>query len=320
MTAPRDPGPSPSVDAPMPPDPAATPAGFMVLVSPRDRIHFLDWSDHTGSAAPGVLLIHGLATTAAIWAPVARRLGHGRPTIAMDLRGHGLSDAPTDGYDLETLGSDAIAAVEGSGVLDGPGARVTLVGHGFGALVAVHAARRLGSACAALVLVDGGWEDLGEATGEDDDEFLRTLDEPPEVLGSLAAFLADRKAFDPSTWDADQEAAARAAVVELPAGRVVLATRPHALEACVRSMFRYSPRDLRDVPAPIAIVSAADDEAGTRAAARDRLLDDLVAAGRPRPAHHAFPLDGHNLMRYRPAEIAAIIAAAHDPTASRHAG
>lgn len=320
MTPPRDPGPSPNFVDPMPPDPAATPAGFMVLVPPQDRIHFLDWSDQKESAGPGVFLIHGLATSAAIWAPVARRLGHGRQTIAMDLRGHGLSDAPTEGYDLETLASDTIAAAEGSGLLDGPGARLALVGHGFGALVAVHAARRLGRACAALVLVDGGWEDLGEATGEDADEFLRTLDEPPEVLSSLAAFLADRKAFDPATWDADQEAAARATVVELPAGRVVPATRPHALEACVRSMFTYSPRDLRDVSAPIAIVSAADDEAGTRAAARDRLIDDLVAAGRPRPVHHAFPHHGHNLMRYRPAEIAAIVAAAHEPNASRPAG
>ena len=50
-------------------------------------------------------------------------------------------------------------------------------------------------------------------------------------------------AWDPATWDADQERAARAAVVETPAGRLVSATRPHALEACVRTMFAYRPAE-----------------------------------------------------------------------------
>ena len=68
----------------------------------------------------------------------------------------------------------------------------------------------LGERCAGLVLVDGGWESLEAASGMDVDEFLRGLDEPPEVMRSMAAFLADRAAFDPATWDADQERAARA--------------------------------------------------------------------------------------------------------------
>ena len=141
----------------------------------------------------------------------------------MDLRGHGLSDAPTEtgAYDLPVLAEDAIAAAEGSGLVAEPGDRVVLVGHGFGAMIAVEAARALGSRCAGVVLVDGGWEGLEASTGLDVDEFLRGLDEPPEVLRSMTAFLADREAFDPASWDADQERAARATVVETHAGRVV---------------------------------------------------------------------------------------------------
>ena len=100
---------------------------------------------------------------------------------------------------------------------------------------------RWGSACAGLVLVDGGWESLETSTGMDPDEFLRGLDEPPEVMASLDAFLADRRAFDPDTWDADQDRAARATVVETHAGRVVSSARPHAIEASVRAMFTYDP-------------------------------------------------------------------------------
>ena len=67
----------------------------------------------------------------------------------------------------------------------------------------------------------------------------------------MAAYLADRRGLDPATWDADQEAAARAAVVETPAGRLVSATRPHALVACVGAMFEYRPGDdARPRPGP----------------------------------------------------------------------
>ena len=48
---------------------------------------------------PGVLLLHGLASTAWSWAPVARRLTAAARVVAMDLRGHGLSDSPTEGYE-----------------------------------------------------------------------------------------------------------------------------------------------------------------------------------------------------------------------------
>ena len=298
-----------------PPDPAAEPAGFVVVVEPGDRIHFLDWGGEGRGGEPGVLLIHGLSTTAWSWAPVARRVRAVRRVVAMDLRGHGLSDAPTDGYDPATFAADVLAVAEGSGLLAGPGDRVVLAGHGFGAVVAAWAAAELGERCAGLVLVDGGWESLEAASGMDVEEFLRGLDEPPEVMRSMAAFLADRAAFDPATWDADQERAARATVVETHAGKVVSSTRPHALEASVRAMFRYDPvATLSAVSAPITALVAADDEAGSRWAALASVSAARAAAGRDRIRAASFGHDGHNLMRYRPEAVgAAILSAAAAP-------
>src|SRR6185369_18066949 len=135
-------------------------------------------------------------------------------TVALDLRGHGLSDAPTENgaYDLDVLAADVVAVAEGSGLLDPEweDGHVTLVGHGFGAIVAVAAAAVLGARCARLVLVDGGLDHLPSSTGHDVDEFLRGLDEPPEVMRSMDAYLADRRDWDRLSWDADQERAARA--------------------------------------------------------------------------------------------------------------
>ncbi len=310
------------------PDHAAVPDGFLVEIVPGERIHFLDWAgppagpgaDASRQAvrAPGFLLIHGLNATAWAWSPVARRIrGRGR-TVALDLRGHGLSDAPTSGYTEAQLSADVIAVAEGSGLLAAPDDRLVLVGHGYGAIVAAWAAARLAERCAGVVLVDGGWEDIASETGLTPDEWLRDLEEPPEVLRSMADFLADRRDFDPASWDADQEQAARSTVVEVPAGRVVPAVRPHALAGSVEAMFSYDPvTALADLPGPVvAVLAATDDPAGRRAA-----LDAIDAA---RVARHQQPLErvdlpsaGHNLMRYRPVELSQAILAIAQGTNGR---
>jgi pimeloyl-ACP methyl ester carboxylesterase len=297
------------------PDQAFEPDGFVVVAESGDRIHFLDWGGPVGGGA-GIVAVHGLSQTAWIWAPVARRLAGtngSRRVVTMDLRGHGLSDAPTDdgAYDLAVLASDVVAVAEGSGILaaDDGASSVVLAGHGFGAIVAATAAVELGDRCAGLVLVDGGWESLEASTGIDVDEFLRGIDEPPEVMRSLTAYLRDRSRFDPATWDADQDRAARATVVETHAGRVVPATRPHALEASVRAMFSYDPiATLAAVMAPVVALVAGDDETDTRVDALEAASAARVVAGRAAIQTVSFGHDGHNLMRYRPVEVAAAIA------------
>ena len=299
--------------APWSPDPASSPKpdehaipdGFVVLAEGDIRLHFLDWG---GPPAGGdALMLPGLLQPAWSWAPVARRIAARRHTVVADLRGHGLSDAPMDGYDLETLAGDAVTVAEGAGLLaNGP---LALAGHGFGAIVAAAAAARLGDRCASLVLVDGGWERLEVTTSLDVDEFLRGLDEPPEVMRSLAAYLADRRAFDPATWDSDQEQAARDGVVETAAGHVVRAVRPHVIEAVVRTMFEYDPVPvLAAVTAPvIALVAGAGSDAAVRFAELRRSAAARAAAGRDPIRVATFPSDAHNLMRYRPAEVVAAV-------------
>jgi pimeloyl-ACP methyl ester carboxylesterase len=304
----------PLADVPEP-DAILEPAGFTVTSGGGDRIHFLDWGGASPMSAVGVVAVPGLGQTGGIWAPVARRLVAGndaRRFVTMDLRGHGLSDAPTEAgaYDLDLQGEDVVAVAEGSGLLAATDDRVVLAGHGFGAIVGAHAARDLGDRCAGLILVDGGWEDIESVSGIDVDEFLRGIDEPPEVMRSMAAFLRDRREFDRDTWDADQERAARATVVETHAGRVVPAARPHATEASVRAMFTYDPTTvLTAVTAPVLALRAADDEAGSRAGALADASAAREAAGLGAIATLAFEHDGHNLMRYRPREVAAAILA-----------
>jgi pimeloyl-ACP methyl ester carboxylesterase len=215
-----------------------------------------------------------------------------------------------------------VAVAEGSDLIAPDADRsVVLAGHGFGAIVAVQGALALGERCAGLVLVDGGWERIEAATGQDVDEFLRGLDEPPEVMASLRAYLRDRRNYDPATWDADQEAAARATVVETRAGRVVPSARPHAVGASVRAMYVYDPlTSLATADAPVtALVAVGADPVVDVARLEALAAVDAARRDRGLPPIHVERLGaiGHNLMRYRPTEVTAEIVTLTTATAAR---
>jgi pimeloyl-ACP methyl ester carboxylesterase len=289
-----------------PPDPSLEPDGFLAGAGGAVRIHFLDWGGPGGG--PGVLLVPGLLSPAWSWAPVARRLARARRTYVMDLRGHGLSDAPSSGYDLATLADDAVLVADASGT-SSPDGRLILAGHGFGACVAATAAAVMGERCAGLVLVDGAIERLGETLDLDEDELLRSLDEPPEVLRSMEAWLADRRAFDEASWDDDQERAARDAVVETAAGRLVRAVRPAVLAAMVPTMLAFDPAEtLARVTAPVAaLVSMGAADPAPRLAELRRAAAARVAAGHDPIDLAGFAGVAHNLPRYRSADVTAAI-------------
>lgn len=282
-----------------------------------DRLHYLDWGRPTTDREPlpPLVLVHGLQATAWTWAPICRRLHARTHVLAVDLRGHGLSESPRTGYDLESLAYDCLTVLSANGYgadLDGPPAVVA--GHGMGAMVAATMARVRPRSIAGVALVEGGWEDLAEATGLAAADYQRTLGDPPEVLASMAAYLADRREFDPTTWDADQERAARSAVDEKHAGHVASVVRAHALRGAVEAMFEYRPRDLLshldDVPVLVCVAEsgAADDETiRERRLALDDILRAREAAGLAAPDVRTFSGAGHNLMRYRAEDLAAAL-------------
>lgn len=81
-----------------------------------------------------LVLIHGLGANHAFWfMGIARRLAHRYRVITYDLRGHGRSSMPGRGYNLNKMADDLDAILTH---LEAPQAH--LVGHSFGARVALH--------------------------------------------------------------------------------------------------------------------------------------------------------------------------------------
>jgi pimeloyl-ACP methyl ester carboxylesterase len=310
VTDSREPPPAPEPDAP------GDPTSMVITVDGGVRVHYLDWGPPPAPAVPSppLVLIHGIAQTAWSWLPVARRAARDSHVVSVDLRGHGRSDAPRTGHDAVSLAYDVLTVLSGNGWgADVGGPPVVLAGHGVGAMVAATAADVAPRSVAAVALVDGGWESLRDATGLDPAELAAALAEPPEVLASMEAWLADRRSHDPGTWDADQERAARAQVDQKHAGHVALVARPATLRAMITGLDGYEPAAVLSrstVPAAILVAEpggADDDSVRERRLALDELLAARRAAGGGAVTVVRFPGVGHNLMRHRAADVTRIL-------------
>jgi pimeloyl-ACP methyl ester carboxylesterase len=92
------------------------PAGFTDTFTSRFidtgqlRLHAV-----TGGQGPPLLLVHGWPQTWYAWRMVMPTLAEDFQVIAVDQRGIGLSDKPTDGYDTATLAGDLVALMDALG-------------------------------------------------------------------------------------------------------------------------------------------------------------------------------------------------------------
>jgi pimeloyl-ACP methyl ester carboxylesterase len=116
------------------------------------KFHYTDW----GGAGNPILLLHGLGSTVHIWDLVAPQLSQWGRTVAMDLRGHGLSNQPDEGYDFATIAQDVVDFIQ----FIAGGERVLLVGHSWGAYVALYVAANFPDSVRNIALIDGGIMDL----------------------------------------------------------------------------------------------------------------------------------------------------------------
>ena len=151
-----------------------------VLVAPQVELAIDRWpagGPAWGHAAPGFLLVHGLASNARLWDGVATELAAaGQPGVTVDLRGHGRSSKPADGYDIPTVAADLATLIERAGL-----GRPVVAGQSWGGNVVIELAAAHPDRVTAVACVDGGWLDP-QAAFADWEACLAAL-APPHLAG-----------------------------------------------------------------------------------------------------------------------------------------
>jgi pimeloyl-ACP methyl ester carboxylesterase len=118
---------------------------------PRVSANGLNFHVQQAGSGADAVLIHGLTGDLSIWflSRTMSALAETHRVTVYDLRGHGYSDAPAEGYTSLDHARDLMALCDTLGI-----ARARLVGHSFGAVIAVHAAVLEPRRVAAVVLSD----------------------------------------------------------------------------------------------------------------------------------------------------------------------
>jgi pimeloyl-ACP methyl ester carboxylesterase len=105
--------------------------------------------EETGQGDPPLVFVHGLACHRGFWAPQVERFSRHHHVVAVDLRGHGGSDAPEQAYAMRGFADDVAWTCAQLGIV-----RPVVVGHSLGGLVGLELAATYPEQVAAVVLID----------------------------------------------------------------------------------------------------------------------------------------------------------------------
>lgn len=277
--------------------------------TPGVSLNALDWTDATVTDAargatdvdrPPVLLVHGLASNARLWDGVAADLAaRGHRVVAIDQRGHGLSDKPDEGYDFETIGND-LAAVLDAFEWDA----AVIVGQSWGGNVAIEFAIDNHDRTLVSIGIDGGYIELSRrvSTWEQAVEVLS----PPHLEGLPAERMeAAMRAANPDWSDIAIEGAMACFEVRSDGTIAPRLTRHRHLEILRHLWPHKAIERLHHVRRPVVFIPAASAIDDEWTIAKRSMLEELA------------PLDNveirwmtgvHDLHAQQPAAVAEHIA------------
>lgn len=107
--------------------------------------------EQTGRGDPPMVFVHGWCCDRTFFQPQYDYFQASHAVTTLDLRGCGKSDRPDDGYDIPTLADDVAFICRHAGI-----ARLVVVGHSLGGMIALELSARYPSLLGAVVAVDPG--------------------------------------------------------------------------------------------------------------------------------------------------------------------
>jgi pimeloyl-ACP methyl ester carboxylesterase len=296
-----------------PAPPPAAPVEDLVEATGGVRLALRRWEpgSRQGPGPVPVLCVHGLASNARLWDGVAARLaGLGHPVAAVDLRGHGRSDKPDEGYGFATIAADLAAVLAGLGwsatSATAGGERPLVAGQSWGANVVLELAIRHPDAARAVVCIDGGTIELSAQFPTWDR--ARAALAPPPLAGMPAAdFEKALRAMHPD-WPESGIQGALANVEVRHDGTVApwLTLERHL--AILRELWGHRPSERYPlVPVPVLLVPA-DNAAGADTAWPAARRAAVAKAEAAIPTVRTRWLSGdHDLHAQYPATVAGLL-------------
>lgn len=263
--------------------------------------HYRDWG---GSGQP-IVLLHGLASTSHIWDMVAPILAEDNAVVALDQRGHGVSAKPDDGYDFTTVSKDLLDLIQYRNM-----ERPIVVGHSWGADVALEFAVAYPEIACGICFVDGG---MIEPSARHAD--LATAKEemaPPDFSGvTREAFLERFRSRRGSTFSGDQVEEIVLANFEVLADNTLRAnlSRDNHLRIIEALWDHHPPALYPKVSCPVLIMPARQESDPTASERGDRRAKSLTVAQSLLPISKIKWMEDsvHDVPMQRPELVAATI-------------
>jgi pimeloyl-ACP methyl ester carboxylesterase len=252
-----------------------------------------------GGAGVPFLLVHGLSSNRRLWERTARRLQRlGHPVAAVDLRGHGRSYKPDDGYDFATMGHDLVRVLDGVRF-----ETAVLAGQSTGGNIVVEAAARWPERVAGVAGVDGGALELSRDFP--DWPSCEAALAPPNLAGARADDIEAMIRGSHPAWSNWAIEATMANLERLPDGTVQpWLSREHHLRI-LRALWEHHPSQV--IPKLDVSVLLVMADAGGLWTEQKRAMGHELAAASPRVRVEWFTPGDHDLHAQYPVELAELL-------------
>jgi pimeloyl-ACP methyl ester carboxylesterase len=252
------------------------------------------------------LLVHGLASNALMWELVSDRLASlGHEVVSVDLRGHGRSERPENGYSTAQASADLEQLIDVMGW--GAARRPICGGQSWGGNVVLHLAAHT-DALHGVAAVDGGWIHLAERFPTFDECWEQLA--PPDFGGTRWEDVRSRLSQRLQGWPDGALAAVLGNLEESPDGvvRNRLARAHH--RSIVHSLWADDPADYYPrVTVPSLFLVAGDADTAPEKAATVARAAKALGGSRVR----WYPGAHHDLHLQHPHQVAVDLQSLLDP-------
>lgn len=290
-------------------------SGYDLSQEPKDawltangiRMHYLDWTAQLRQEGPSaqrlpIVALHGLASSAHWYDLTLTHLANDHPSYSLDQRAHGLTDQPSTGYDWSTLADDVCGALDALGL-----EQVALLGHSWGATVALKTAALHPTRVERLVMIDGGF--FGRGSNLTWEGFRQRL-RPRDIYGPKERYLrALHDEFD-HVWSERLERIVLSMPAVNPDGTLRERLDPANHEQVLHAMFSEPPSDsYRLVRCPTLLVAAAPAETPANQPFSARRKEAVAMAGGALPLSRVVWIEdsGHDIGYEKPHALAQAI-------------